>query len=129
VTIGMVMVEDSREIISVIEDLLEPDGRFRIMGRNSTESEAAQWLDEHPADWDLAVIDLVLRDGSGFNVVRRYREANEGARIVVLSDYATLNIKLRCVELGADAVFTKGEFKAFIAYVSTMKPRGTGLHA
>jgi DNA-binding response OmpR family regulator len=129
VTIEMVMVEDSREIISIIEDLLEPDGRFRVMGRNATESEAAQWLDEHPADWDLAVIDLVLRDGSGFNVIRRYREANERARIVVLSDYATLNIKLRCVELGADAVFTKGEFKAFIAYVSTMKPRGAGMHA
>ena len=125
----MVMVEDSREIISVIEDLLAPDGRFHIAGRNATESEAAAWLDEHPHDWDLAVIDLVLRDGSGFNVIRRYRDANENARIVVLSDYATLNIKLRCVELGADAVFTKGEFKAFIAYISAIRPRGAGVHA
>lgn len=120
----MVMVEDSREIISAIEDLLAPDGRFHVIGRNATENEATAWLQDHPTDWDLAVVDLVLRDGSGFNVVRRYREANEGARIVVLSDYATLNIKLRCVELGADAVFTKGEFKAFIAYVSTLRPRG-----
>ncbi|MBC5767285.1 response regulator [Ramlibacter albus] len=128
-TIEMVMVEDSREIISAIEDLLAPDGRFRIVGRNATENEATAWLQEHPHDWDLAVIDLVLRDGSGFNVVRRYREANETARIVVLSDYATLNIKLRCVELGADAVFTKGEFKAFIAYVSSIRPRGASLHA
>jgi two-component system, OmpR family, response regulator len=125
----MVMVEDSREIISVIEELLAPDGRFHVKGRNATESEAAQWLELHPADWDIAVIDLVLRDGSGFNVIRRYREANESGRIVVLSDYATLNIKLRCVELGADAVFTKGEFKAFIAYVSGLRKEPPRVHA
>lgn len=118
------MVEDSREIISTIEDLLEPVGRFKVIGRTGTEGEATQWLQENPTSWDLAVIDLVLRDGSGFNVIRRFREANEGGRIVVLSDYATLNIKLRCVELGADSVFTKGEFKAFINYVSTLRPRG-----
>ena len=40
----------------------------------------------------------------------------------VLSDYATLNIKLRCVELGADSVFTKGEFKAFVDYVLALRP-------
>ena len=30
-------------------------------------------------------------------------------------------------ELGADAVFTKGEFKAFIAYITGLRPREVGV--
>jgi DNA-binding NarL/FixJ family response regulator len=123
----MVIVDDSREIISVIEDLLEPAGQFEVVGRCSTEGEATEWVQHADVPWDVAVIDLVLRDGSGFNLIRRFRAARPQSRIVVLSDYATLNIKLRCVELGADSVFTKGEFKAFIDYVFTLRPNGTGV--
>ena len=118
----MVIVDDSKEIISVIEDLLSPAKQFEVVGRCATEQEATEWVHSAEAPWDVAVIDLVLREGSGFNLLRRFREVHPKGRIVVLSDYATLNIKLRCVELGADSVFTKGEFKAFVDYVLALRP-------
>lgn len=116
-TVCVAVIEDSKEILAVLEDLLGTLGEFDVVARCATESEAAIWLEEHPHSWELALIDLVLRDGSGFNVIRRYRAANEHARILVLSDYATPVIRVSCVELGADAVFTKGEIKAFSAYL------------
>ena len=119
-TISVAMIEDSREIQGLVEDLLCHIGPFEVVGRIATEHEGTVWLD-HNAKWDVAIIDLVLREGSGFNLIRRYREANEQARILVLSDYATTPIKVRCVELGADAVFTKGEMKAFASYMSSYK--------
>jgi len=123
VTISVAMIEDSREIQGLVEDLLGHIGPFHVIGRIATEHEGTVWLDHHAQDWDVALIDLVLREGSGFNLIRRYREANEKARILVLSDYATTPIKVRCVELGADAVFTKGEMKAFASYMSLYQAR------
>lgn len=117
-TISVVVVEDSKEILSVLEDLLGHIGPFDVVGRLATESAGTEWLQRHPTGWEVAVLDLVLREGSGFNLIKRYRDANPGARIVVLSDYASPAIRIRCVELGADAVFSKGEIKAFAAYLS-----------
>jgi DNA-binding response OmpR family regulator len=130
-TISVMMIEDSREILALVTELMSHAGRFDFVGQAATESEGTEWLHDHSGEWDLAVIDLVLRDGSGFNLIRRYRAANEQARIIVLSDYATTNIKLRCVEFGADAVFTKADLKGFMHYVSAMRPppsRSAPLH-
>jgi two-component system OmpR family response regulator len=121
VTISVVVVEDSKEILSVLEDLLGHIGPFRVVGGLATETDGTEWIQRNPANWEVAVLDLVLREGSGFNLIKRYRDANPGARIVVLSDYATPDIRIRCVELGADAVFSKGEIKAFAAYLSRHK--------
>lgn len=126
------MIEDSNDIRAVIEDLLGQIGPFEVVGRVATEKEGVAWLEANAPDWDLAIVDLVLREGSGFNLIRRFREANERARILVLSDYATpSSIKVRCVEFGADAVFTKGDIKAFTAYLAAWRPplRAAGLEA
>ena len=128
-TIPVVLVEDSREILALVEELLTHVGPLAVVGRLGTEAEATQWIAEHANDWDLAIVDLVLRDGSGFNLLHRFREANPRSRIVVLSDYATTTIKVRCVELGADAVFTKGDIKAFTAYLRTWPPALSGERA
>jgi two-component system, OmpR family, response regulator len=113
------MIEDSKEIVELVQDLLRHVGPFEVVAGLPTEMDGTAWLEtaDHPK-WQVAIIDLVLREGSGFNLIRRYREANENARILVLSDYTTPGIRVRCVELGADAVFSKGEVKAFANYLS-----------
>jgi two-component system OmpR family response regulator len=121
-TISVVLIDDSKEIISVIEDLLGHIGPFDVVARLGTENEGMHWLEGRGA-CDLAIIDLVLRDGSGFNLIYQYRERFPKARILVLRDYATTGVKVRCVELGADAVFTTGEVKAFSAYLSRYTPQ------
>ncbi|HVZ44256.1 MAG TPA: response regulator [Ramlibacter sp.] len=120
--ISVMMIEDSREILALVADLLEQAGPYEVIGNAATEGEGTNWLQENPGRWDMAIIDLVLRDGSGFNLIRRYRAANEHARILVLSDYATPNIKVRCVEFGADAVFTKADIEGFVNYLSNLRP-------
>ena len=117
------MVEDSREICQLVRELLESIGAFRFIGAVATETEGTAWLESNRTRWDLALIDLVLQDGSGFNLIKRFRRANPAARILVFSSYATPAIRIRCVEIGADAVFSKGEFKALASYVERLRPR------
>jgi DNA-binding NarL/FixJ family response regulator len=65
----------------------------------------------------LAIVDLFLRQGSGLGVLTACRERLPHQKIVVLSNYATPDIRNRCAQLGVDAVFDKSnEIDALMDY-------------
>jgi DNA-binding NarL/FixJ family response regulator len=80
------------------------------------------WLTDHVGAWDLAVIDLVLDQGSGMGVVptARAMAGAEGGTVVVFSDYASDGIRNHCLRLGADAVFLKSQVQEFMDYCSEL---------
>ena len=83
------------------------------------EAEAVLWLEDHPAGWDLALVDLVLEQGSGLGVVRRARRhAAPGAKVVVFSGYLTPAVRAHCLQLGADAAFDKAQTSDFIDWLA-----------
>jgi len=87
----------------------------------STEAEAKLWIDENTGGWDLAVVDLILEQGTGMGVISRCRQTSRTGRIVVLSDYATPGIRKHCINLGANAVFQKSsEDSAFADYCAAL---------
>lgn len=89
----------------------------RLVGIAATEEEAGNWLKKHPSAWDLAVVDLFLKQGSGLAVAQSCRERNFKQKLVVLSDYATPDIRERSLLLGADAVFDRStELAKFLDY-------------
>ena len=100
--------------------LRSPD--FRLVGVMRTEAEAKLWLQENPGAWDLAIIDLVLDQGTGMAVIPRARgEAGTGGgNIVVFSDYASDGIRSHCLQLGADAVFLRSQTQEFMDYCSEL---------
>jgi two-component system, OmpR family, response regulator len=66
---------------------------------------------------DLAVVDLFLKQGSGLGVLEACRIRSPRQRVVVLSNYATPDMRQRCTQLGADAVFDKSnEIDALVEY-------------
>ena len=88
-----------------------------------TESDAARWLRDHAAEWHLAVVDLFLKEGSGLGVLASCRERGAQQRVVVLTNYATADIRERCMKLGADAVFDKSnELDAFLEFCNQDRP-------
>lgn len=57
------------------------------------------------------------------NVIRRCKEAPEGGAAVVFSSYATPGVRQHCLQLGADAVFDKGESAGFIRWIDDLRSR------
>lgn len=110
------LVEDLQRMRGLLGDLFASIGGFRVVATASTEAEANLWLDDHPGGWDVAVVDLVLEQGAGMNVIRKAKGDAAGGRIVVFSSYATPGVRQHCLDLGADAVFDKGETARFIAW-------------
>ena len=117
------LVEDLQRMRSLLADLFSSMGGLRVVGSTSTEAEAKLWLEEHPSGWDVAVIDLVLEQGSGMEVVRRCKAEPGGGRIVVFSSYASAGVRQHCLDLGADAVFDKSETSGFITWISDLGAR------
>jgi DNA-binding NarL/FixJ family response regulator len=123
VELRVFLVEDLQRMRSLLADLFSSMGGLRVVGATSTEAEAKLWLEEHPSGWDVAVIDLVLEQGSGMEVVRRCKAEPGGGRIVVFSSYATAGVRQHCLDLGADAVFDKSETSGFITWISDLGAR------
>src|SRR6218665_1233143 len=82
-----------------------------------TEGAGKEGLTTHAGQWDLAIVDLFLRQGNGLGVLAACRARRPGQKIVVLSNYATPDVRMRCTQLGGDAVFDKSnEIDALVAY-------------
>ncbi|MBA3594661.1 MAG: response regulator [Polaromonas sp.] len=121
------LVEDSPVIRDALSESLEELVGARMVGWACNEADATKWLDDNPSDWDLAVVDLFLLQGSGLNVVKSCSNRELRQKIVVLTGYATPQMRQRCLAAGADAVFDKAtEIDEFTNYAINEVERVTG---
>jgi two-component system OmpR family response regulator len=118
------LVEDSKTIRDQLIPTLEDLTRARVLGTADTESEAVHWLREHDGIWDVAVVDLFLKEGSGMGVLRGCERRAPHQLVVILSNYATREMRAQCLALGADAVFDKSaELDVFFDFVRHIQGR------
>ena len=111
------IVEDNPTIRENLIATLEELACVNPVGTSETENEAKEWLTQNPGDWDLAIVDLFLKQGSGLGVLTACKARNPTQKVVVLSNYATADIRQRCTQLGVDAVFDKSnEIDALVEY-------------
>ena len=122
-TARVMLVEDQNTVRSTLGDLMRSTGDFNVVVNLSTEAEALEWIGQHPADWDLGVVDLMLDQGNGFGVIQRARASSPTARIVVLTAFASGGMREHCKHLGADAVFDKANLPSFLGYCGRYSPR------
>ena len=110
------IVDDSSTVRDNLIETLKELAQVEPAGIAETEHEAKRWAADN-AGWDVAIVDLFLREGSGMNVVEALRQRNPNQQVIVLSNHATRDVRWRCAQLGADAVFDKSsEIDALIDY-------------
>ncbi|NDZ16212.1 hypothetical protein C7T35_13875 [Variovorax sp. WS11] len=111
------IVEDNVTIRENLVGTLEELTCISAVGFAETEAEAVRWLAENSDQWELAIVDLFLKQGSGLGVLQAVSTRRPDQKIVVLSNYATPDIRKRCAQFGVDAVFDKSnEIDALIDF-------------
>ena len=111
------VVEDNLTIRENLIGTLEELTCSTVVGFAETESGARAWLLGHDGEWDLLVVDLFLKQGSGLGVLQACQARRPDQKVVVLSNYATPDIRRRCAEFGVDAVFDKSnEIEALVEF-------------
>ena len=101
------IVEDNPTIRENLIATLEELANIDPVGTSDSENEGKAWLTDNPGHWDLTIVDLFLKQGSGLGVLAACKDRNPWQKVVVLSNYATTDIRQRCAQLGVDAVFDK----------------------
>ncbi len=111
------IIEDSpvirENLIATLEELVAVE----VVGTAEDETTAMQWLAQPDHPVDLVIVDIFLKGGSGLGVLRAAQALAQRRRMVVLSNYATQDMRRKCLALGADRVFDKShEIDALITY-------------
>ena len=115
------IVEDSLVIRDSLIATLEELVPVAVVGTADTEVSAVQWLSNLDNAVDLLIVDIFLKTGSGLGVLRAAQRLRGSRTVVVLSNYATADIRRKCLELGADRVFDKSnEIDALINYCNDL---------
>ena len=119
------IVEDSPVIRENLVAALEEMAPIQVVGTAEDEASALRWLGENVCD--LTIVDIFLKSGSGLGVLKTASLSDRPIKLVVLSNYATPDMRRKCLELGADRVFDKSnEIDALILYCCRLADGSTG---
>jgi two-component system, NarL family, response regulator DevR len=122
--IGVFLVEDSAVIRDRLIGLLNGIPGVAVMGyAEDADSAVAAILSTQP---HAVVLDLQLKGSSGIDVLRSLRNANSGATVIVLTNYATAAYRKRCLESGAQFFLDKtNEFESLPGIFEQLKSAHT----
>lgn len=104
--IQTILVEDNAQIRANLIPTMREIAGLEVVAVAETQLEALEATRRHPS-WQLIVIDMFLREGSGLGVLRDCSDRSPGQVALVLTNYPTADIRRRCAELGANGVFDK----------------------
>ena len=107
-TLRVVHVDDSALLQDRMRAYFEELGHIQIVGTAEGQSDAIAALSAR--EYDVALIDVELRQGTGIPVIRHIREhppRGESPLIIVFTSFALPAIRERCMSAGADYFLDK----------------------
>ena len=103
----VVIVEDSVIIRARLAETVREIPNLEIVGSAETEADALALL--RGEDWDAAILDLQLKQGTGLGVLKSLAATGKpaGKKIIVFTNFAFPQYRDRSLKLGADFFFDK----------------------
>jgi len=99
----ILLIEDDNDQIKTVQNILHREG-FIVdatdLGQDGVEIGKLY-------DYDLIILDIILPDIDGFDVLKRLRAANIKTPVLVLSGLYESCDKVKCLDIGADDYLTK----------------------
>lgn len=100
---AILIVEDERKLSRVLQLELDYENYHTVIADNG--KEALHLIEEK--DWDLVLLDIMLPELSGLEVLRRIRRTDEHTPIILLTARDQVHDKVSGLDLGANDYITK----------------------
>ena len=111
------VIEDNATIRENLIGTLEELTCVKVGGTSATEDEAMAWLAQNAEAWDIVIVDLFLKQGSGIHLAQTIKRSRPTQKVVVFSNYNNASVRKRWAQLGVDAVFDKStEIDSLVDY-------------
>lgn len=102
--INVLIVDDLAFIKIVLRDILEKSG-FRVIGEASNGEEAIRlYVEKRP---DVVLMDITMPGMDGLTALRRIREADPAARVIICSALGQQKLIVQAIQLGAKDFIVK----------------------
>lgn len=102
---GVLVVDDHALLRTGVANIISQDPHLRVVAEASNGLEALEAFDRHRPD--VTLLDLRMPEMEGVEVVRRIRERDPQARVIVLTTYDTDDDIQRALKAGARAYILK----------------------
>jgi DNA-binding response OmpR family regulator len=99
----LLVVEDEKNVGSTLVERLNKEGF--VVHWASTVAQALEQI--HSQVFDLAILDVGLPDGSGFDVAALLRKKQPGTAVIFLTAFGNAEDRIRGLELGAEDYVVK----------------------
>jgi DNA-binding NarL/FixJ family response regulator len=109
-----------------LADTLEELADVEVIGSAGDEESAVHWMSRAAAAEraDVVIVDIFLNSGTGLGVLRAAQRLGIAAHRIVLTNYATDDVRRRCESLGAERVFDKcRQLEEMINYCAALSGR------
>jgi two-component system OmpR family response regulator len=114
----ILLVEDAEGLGEVIQDQIAAEGHAVDWVQTLAHAQAGL----HTTDYDLILLDLMLPDGNGLDMLVKIRKAGETAPVIILTARDQISDRIKGLNAGADDYLVKpfdlSELSARIAAVS-----------
>jgi len=112
---NLLIVDDSHLLQNRLKKiLLDVDQHMRIWQAFNCK-EAMELVSSHEVD--TVILDIELPDGSGIELLRKFKEGYPGTRVNIFTNYPTVEFRTRCMALGADNFIDKSDLSGLIKVV------------
>lgn len=117
------IIEDDADIAKRIENICNSDSF--ICHTSESGIDAVEMVQLY--DYAAIILDLMLPDMDGFEVLKRIRSIRNNTPVIILSGISMVDEKVKCFSLGADDYITKPFSKSeFLARVHAVVRRSAG---
>jgi DNA-binding NarL/FixJ family response regulator len=105
--LATILIEDNATIRESLIPALAEVADVQVVATAETASDGIAAMARLSGTWRLAVVDLFLREGNGLEVLRAGQSRGPHQHMLVLTNFATSEIRRRALAAGADGVFDK----------------------
>ena len=100
---SVLIIDDDKDVADALGVILERQGYRTKIVQNGQDAIAAS----KKSNYNVALIDIVLPDISGIDLLKRLNEGVPRIRKIIVTGHATLDNAVKAVNLGADAYLMK----------------------
>ncbi|MGO9948557.1 MAG: response regulator [Steroidobacteraceae bacterium] len=104
-SLRVLLVEDSKVLTERLTEALRQIADIELVGTADSEAGALAAFKSRPVD--VIILDLHLKQGTGFGVMRALASAQKKPRIIVLTNYDLPEYKNAAIALGASHFLDK----------------------
>lgn len=115
--VSVFILDDSPQLMEMLRELISDPGCIEVTGTASSAIEALESI--RLSSPDVAIVDLQLKDGSGFDVVKAIRLLPQCQNVVIIlfTNHVSRELQNHALALGANYFFDKSRDHAQILEV------------